>query len=826
MVLRSVGTNTRRRGVRLRRGFRALAAALALVGAAGVAGATVGGKGDAALRPGVLRLRSGDVNLTGETDARASARRAVPRNAGQAPWRIIVQMDGPMTRARRQALRNAGVELGDYLPDHAYFARADGAALARLDGLGFVTWAGVPRTAWKVDPTIGARDYATPERLAIRDAGTARVVVTLFEEGDLTRVIGAVRGAGGREFGVHAAGARLLLDAEIPSNSAGVVAALADVQYVEDAPEGELRFDSYRWVVQSNQQNFTPVWNRGLHGEGQVAGIIDSTVKISHCSFFDQFFPVGPMHRKVVAQRDAQSGDSHGTHVAGILAGDHGSYGVYDASDGIAFAARLSLGSTANLFATPTGMYDHLLDAHDDGARVHSNSYGDGSTNAYTTWCAQIDQFTWEHEDDLVVFAVSNTSPQKSPENALNVLAVGAGQDAPFQNSFCFGSAGPTFDGRMKPEVFAPGCGILSANSTTSCSFFAQNGTSMACPAAAGSAVLVRQYFTDGFYPTGVADPQNALTPSGALLRAVLINSAVDMAGIFGYPSATEGWGRILLDNTLYFPGDQRKLLIQDVRNAAGLGTTETSSTSVTVLSGTTPLNITLAFTHPPAAVNASNPVANDLDLQVIGPTGTVYRGNRFSGGQSLPGTTTDPKNTVEQFLLTSPATGTYQVTVNGTAVNVGTQGFALVVSGDIDLCLPPVVPDPPQAQTVNPGDPVTFAAVAYGTGTLTYQWIKDLEDIPGATGQDYTIAAAYLADQGDYSVRVTGDCGTVTTLGAALVVDCIADFDGNGFANGDDFDSFVVMFELGDESADVDLNGFVNGDDFDAFTEVFVAGC
>lgn len=48
----------------------------------------------------------------------------------------------------------------------------------------------------------------------------------------------------------------------------------------------------------------------------------------------------------------------------------------------------------------------------------------------------------------------------------------------------------------------------------------------MATPVVAGSAALVRQYFTDGFYPSGRATPADALTPSGALIKAVMIAGA------------------------------------------------------------------------------------------------------------------------------------------------------------------------------------------------------------------------------------------------------------------------------------------------------------
>lgn len=51
----------------------------------------------------------------------------------------------------------------------------------------------------------------------------------------------------------------------------------------------------------------------------------------------------------------------------------------------------------------------------------------------------------------------------------------------------------------------------------------------MATPVAAASATLLRQYFMDGFYPTGLRTSANAFIPTGALVKAMLINSAVPM---------------------------------------------------------------------------------------------------------------------------------------------------------------------------------------------------------------------------------------------------------------------------------------------------------
>jgi hypothetical protein len=54
----------------------------------------------------------------------------------------------------------------------------------------------------------------------------------------------------------------------------------------------------------------------------------------------------------------------------------------------------------------------------------------------------------------------------------------------------------------------------------------------------------------------------------------------------------------------------------------------------------------------------------------------------------------------------------------------------------------------------------------------------------------------------------------------------CRADFDGSGFLDGDDFDTFVLAFEQGVGAADYDISGFVDGDDFDLFVGEFMAGC
>ncbi len=75
----------------------------------------------------------------------------------------------------------------------------------------------------------------------------------------------------------------------------------------------------------------------------------------------------------------------------------------------------------------------------------------------------------------------------------------------------------------------------------------------------------------------------------------------------------------------------------------------------------------------------------NDLDLEVVAPDGTHYRGNQglYTSGQCLRGGAWDACNNVEGMLIPAAGYGTYQVIVHGANVPQGPQPFALVVSGD-----------------------------------------------------------------------------------------------------------------------------------------------
>lgn len=261
-----------------------------------------------------------------------------------------------------------------------------------------------------------------------------------------------------------------------------------------------------------------------------------------------------------------------------------------------------------------------------------------------------------------------------------------------------FSSRGPTDDNRIKPDVVAPGTWILSTysdmyqegydagtnprNSTYQMDGWGMprngyykyfGGTSMSNPIAAGGAVVVRDFYQKAY----------SLNASSALVKATLINTAVDLAdenndGVndndYPIPNVHEGWGRINIDNAT----DSSEKFF-DV--TSGLSTGGSKTYDVTLGGG--PLKVTLVWSDYPAAANASVTLVNNLNLTLTAPNGTTtYLGNVFSGGWSATGGSADTRNNVENVYIQNPTAGTWKITVSGANVPNGPQPFALVVGG------------------------------------------------------------------------------------------------------------------------------------------------
>lgn len=685
--------------------------------------------------------------------------------------RYILQLDGPLTPLREKTLHDAGVTILDYVPDDAVIVNLKDADPAKAAAIPFVRWQNVVERPWKVDPTLGARQFETAERRELDRRGLTPVLITLFKDADQSEItavstsIAALQGAT-----VHRRASiadNPVIVATIRFDDIPRVDAFPQVQWIEEAPEITERDSSANWIVQSNIPNTNSLWDKGLTGLGQIIGFLDSSLDWQHCALSD-VNPIGPSHRKILAYNWRLAVTTfHGTHVVGLAVGDDG---TPDELRGVAYQSKIVFNTTPSFLESDA--FERLELHHQQGARIHSNSWGENDISTYTGLVRGVDDFCWKYEDSLVLVAGRNGSPGtpvSRPENAKNVIAVAASGDDPGQDNPCSGPTGPTLDGRRKPDIFAPGCNLISASAGSACNTTAATGTSMATPLVSGTAALMRQYFVDGYYPSGT--PSNpSYTPSSALLRAMIVNSGQDMTYFADYPSDGEGWGRLNAEKVLYFPGDTSRLFVADRRNNAGLTTGLVAEHTFTVTPGSDPLRITLAWTEPPAAAGASVAQVNDLDLEVVSPTATTYLGNVFSAGESATGGSADHANSIEQVHVLAPAAGVWTVRVKATAINVGQQGYAIAVTGPVDAGAAPLqvaVENPPtlvSSNTLTPvdvtikvGDENIVSAALYSrinAGSFTSSPLMHV------LGDQYTaeLPPAQCGDIIEYYAAVTGD--------------------------------------------------------------------
>jgi hypothetical protein len=316
-----------------------------------------------------------------------------------------------------------------------------------------------------------------------------------------------------------------------------------------------------------------------------------------------------------------------------------------------------------------------------------SNSWGNAVSGQYTSEARAVDFFMYLYQDFLLCFSNGNNGPGAmtvgSPATAKNCISVGGTRNGNQLNQiYYYSSRGPTQDGRLKPTVVTPGQSVYSVNGFSDNGYTGMDGTSMASPSVAGAAALVRQYLVEGWYPTGAANPSDSLIPSAALLKAMIMNSADANVSGSVVPDNNIGWGRVDLDSVLHFSGDVKDLAVVD--HDAGLSTGQYVEYTYNVASNTVPLRIALVWSDYPGTGGAGIKLVNDLHLRVTDPSNNAYKGNVYSGGQSITGGSYDTLNVEECVRINAPASGNWTIRVSAQNCPYGPQPFAVCVTGDL----------------------------------------------------------------------------------------------------------------------------------------------
>ncbi len=659
----------------------------------------------------VLDASAKDIRLRKEliqTPEKPAANSRAQTAEAPADGLYILQFQGPITDAQRAQLAPLHVELVQSIPEDAFVARLNGTGLGALRALPFVRWIGPMKAEYKIHQKLdGLREKKAVTWLV---APNARPTETAMLR---RRVPGSFVGT--------KTSAGTVLRGVVDANQLTALADSPAVLWIEPAPAPKL-FDEIASEIVAGEADGPRAFVHGLGFDGagvSVAvadsGLMDGTLGNMHPDLagrVDAFFHYGNLS-------DAADEHSHGTHVAGIVAGN-GATGEMDESGylyglGVAPGAHIiaqRLFDGVGNYEAPDSYEQLTRNAVQAGAVIGSNSWGDDTQGAYDLSAMQFDALVRDADAQtpgdqpyILEFSAGNAGPGErtigSPAVGKNVIASGASENDRFdlyiydngQDTMAdFSSRGPCEDGRIKPDVVAPGTWIASLQSSSatdenawlpiSPNYQYQGGTSQAGPQVSGAAAIFVQYYRE---------THSGQTPSPALVKGALINSAVDMDPSFGtgfVPNNDEGWGRVDLTELI---GSERGYQFIDQTTPLAQG--QVYETQVFISDFEEPLRVTLTYTDVPGTPLSIPALVNDLDLEVIAPDGSLYAGNQFFDGESAAEPVArDTLNNVECVYLNVPTPGEYIVRVRARTVpqdarrdTVATdQDFALVISGEL----------------------------------------------------------------------------------------------------------------------------------------------
>ena len=717
--------------------------------------------------------------------------------AGRQEINHLVQLIGPVQESWRAVLADRNIRIVEPVGLYAYFVRADADTVKALEALPFVEWTGPLRPAYKVNPGLLA---STPEAYTHAGLGQIEALdIGVLADGDIEAVAALVIELGGTVQCVNPETSDIYrsITAQLPNEALPTIAAHNDVRWIDTVHKPVLEDERSSQIVMEDL-NATAAPNTlpntgytanltalGVDGTGVTIAVCDTGIDTNdpatvHADLAGRLAFVVDSAGAAVVGADI---DGHGTHVAGIAAGD-GDSGDVD-PQGFLLGQGVAPGADVGLIELGGTVAARVQQTALQGADVMNNSWAMNGAN-YSADDRTVDLGVRDADPTatnqtplVIVFSAGNSGSgtgtvTKNPKNAIlvgNSLNARPGEmsaNDDIRGLATTSSRGPAIDGRMLPTVVAPGTDIISTYSpagwrsgpytdtggTLHAVHAPMSGTSMASPHVAGYAALLIDWWRQ---------THNGKTPSPALVKALLISSAEPVTGgtdgaggtIAAGPNNNVGWGRASIENALLQapPADRGPKIFVDQRHAF-TATGQEYTIRVAAADATLPLRIVLSWSDAAGAVGANPALVNDLDLEVRHPeTGQMFRGNVFAGAFSTTGGVADDLNNTEVAVIQNP-TGIYEVTV--LAANIAASARTDIAGTWQDFAL---VIDNAEVPAADPVSVVTVldrsgSMQAFGYVDITRQTSRQFIDLMAV---DDSIGVVSFGDSGDEEYPGTG---------------------------------------------------------------------
>ncbi|MBS1771918.1 MAG: S8 family serine peptidase [Bacteroidetes bacterium] len=560
---------------------------------------------------------------------------------------VLVHLTRIASTDDKVSLRNAGVDIQDFVTDRTYTAiitlpaSASQSLPAVLYGITDIL------PAWKVNGRINTQ---SKERVKILVSFCNNIT-----DIDAKAVIKLIGGVVEDDVlsAVHA------YEVDIPANKvmelAGHYSVSAITSKSQDIP---LNFES-RTAARDNIATLATMYGGyGLSGKGVVVGVGDNVSGNCHIDLKDRIINYNSMPYNY-----------HGVHVNGIVGGA----GIIDPKgEGVAPGVTI-VDQVYNAIWARTNIYYPLYNM-----TVTNNSYAAvikdcNYAGTYDGYAVAVDRTALDYDTVLHVFAAGNDGELSCAPYPAGFATMAGGYqpaknnivvtstDKEYVNSIA-GSRGPIKDGRLKPDISAVGIDIFSTTNTEE--YLIATGTSMASPGVTGALALLTERYKQ---------LHGNVNPQADVLKAVALNGATDLGN--PGPDFSYGFGFLNTYRSLQII-DNNRIVRQSIKNGGQ------KSITITVPPNTAKLKVMLYWHDVPASALATTTLVNDLDLEVTEPSNTVHKPlvldpdpvNILNDAVEKE----DRLNNVEQVTIYNPTNGAHKITVNGFRVTTDTQAYVI----------------------------------------------------------------------------------------------------------------------------------------------------